>query len=262
MAELQGKLVLVTGASTGIGRAAALRFLQRGARVIVTARSEDKLRAIAAEGDGGRVIAIAADVRDGPAMEELARRVNTSHGTPDVIVANAGIGLDALFVETTDELLERVFEVNVTGVVRSIRPFVDGMVRRGSGRILIVSSVVGKRGVPSYSAYSGSKFALHGIAEALRVELWRTGVTVGVICPSSTESEFHERKMRRGPAQKSTRVQKHSADSVARAIVRMAGSRRREIVLSPEGKFMAILNRWAPALLDRILWRALVRKNP
>ena len=260
--RLQDKLVVITGASTGIGRAAVKAFAREGARVIATARSEEPLQSLA-DGLGGppRAMAVPADVTDAKAMEQMASRVLEECGVPDVVVANAGIGLDARFVDSTDELWRQVFEVNVFGVVRTVRPFLPGMVERGSGRALLISSVVGKRGIPHYSAYSASKFALHGMAEALRTELRGTGVTIGVICPSSTESEFNTRRLRRGPPQRETRVAKHSAESVAGGIVKMALSRRRELVLSPEGKAMAVLNKFFPGMLDAILARVLKRKT-
>lgn len=259
--DLAGKRVLITGASWGIGRAAAQAFAARGAAVLAVARSKDRLDALALElGGPARVATFVADVADGPAMEALAKTILETHGVPDVVIANAGIGLDARFDSTTDDDLRKVFEVNVFGVVRTIRPFLPGMVARGSGRVLIVSSVVGKRGVPNYAAYSGSKFALHGMADALRPELSGTGVSVGIICPSSTTTEFAERKLRSGPPQRNVRVQKHSAESVALGLVRMARSTRRELILSAEGKLMNAVNRLAPGILDRILAKALVRK--
>ena len=259
--NLAGKRVLITGASSGIGRAAAQAFVAEGAVVLAVARSRDRLDSLAAElGGPARVATFVADVADGPAMEALARAVIAGHGVPDVIIANAGLGLDARFESTTDDDLLKVFEVNVFGVVRTIRPFLPGMIARGRGRILMVSSIVGKRGVPNYAAYSGSKFALHGMADALRPELQGTGVTVGIVCPSSTTTQFEDRKRRSGPPQIKVRVQKHSAESVARALCRMARGTRREIVLSAEGKLMNAMNRLAPGILDWILAKALVRK--
>jgi len=259
--DLREKRVLITGASSGIGRAAAEAFVAEQSVVLAVARSKDRLDALAVElGGPTRVATFVADVADGPAMEALAKTIHETHGVPDVVIANAGIGMDARFDSTSDDDLRKVFEVNVFGVVRTIRPFLPGMVARGSGRILIVSSVVGKRGIPNYAAYSGSKFALHGMADALRPELYGTGVTVGIVCPSSTTTEFAERKLRSGPPQKDVRVQKHSAESVAAALVRMARSTRRELILSPEGKLMNVVNRLAPGILDRILAKALVRK--
>lgn len=257
---LAGKLVLVTGASSGIGRASVAAFVGAGSIVLAVARSKDKLEALSAElGGASRVVPLACDVADGPAMEALAQRVLEAHGVPDVVVANAGIGSDAPFVETSDAIFREVLEVNVLGVVRTIRPFVPGMVARGSGRILLISSVVGKRGVPNYSAYAASKFALHGLADALRPELYGTGVTVGLVCPSSTATEFDANKRRAGRPQAKVRVQHHSPESIARSIVRMARWNRRELVLSPEGKLMGVLSRLSPALMDWILYRALVK---
>ncbi len=259
--SFQDKLVLITGASAGIGRESALRFAAAGATVLAVARSTERLRELAQRAPGpGRVVPLQGDVADAASMERMTRQVLDGHGVPDVVVANAGIGLDARLSETSDELLREVFEVNVFGVVRTIRPFLNPMVERGSGRVLLVSSVVGKRGIPHYAAYSASKHALHGLAESLRTELWDTGVSVGVVCPSSTESEFHARKRRSGPAQHLPRVARHSTASVARAIVRLAGSRRRELVLSAEGKAMSWLNRLWPGLLDVILARLFARR--
>lgn len=250
------RTALITGASAGIGRAAARRFHERGWRVVLVARSADRLAELAGSLTAGpEAVAVPADVTDPASMAALSERVLQDIGCPEVVVANAGIGLDALFVETTDEDLRRIFEVNVFGLVRTVRPFVRPMAARGSGRILLISSVIGKRGIPNYSAYAASKFAVHGLADSLRAELSGTGVTVGVICPSSTESEFRDRMERRGPPQNDSRIARHSADSVARAIVAMANSRKREKVLSIEGKLLALLDAIAPGLLDRILAR-------
>ena len=257
-----GKTILVTGASAGIGLAAARAFVREGGRVLALARSRERLEALAAEAGGpDKLVPIQADVSDPAAMDAVTERILREHGPPDVIVANAGIGLDALFWETPDRELRRVFEVNVFGAARTVRPFLREMIARGSGRVLLISSVLGKRGVPHTSAYSASKFALHGFADALRSELVGTGVSVGLVCPSTTESEFSARLTRIGPRQKRTRVASHSAESVARAILRMARSRRREIVLSPEGKLLVWLNALAPRLLDRIIARALLTRH-
>jgi len=260
-ADLSGKRVLITGASSGIGRAAAKAFVDEGAVVLAVARSKDRLEALVSElGGPARVAAFVTDVADGPAMEALSREILAKHGVPDVVVANAGLGMDARFAVASDEMWRALFEVNVFGVVRTIRPFLPGMIARGSGRILILSSAVGKRGVPNYAAYSASKFALHGMADALRPELHGTGVSVGIVCPSSTTTEFDDRKLREGPPQPKVRVQRHTPESVARALVRMARSTRREIVISPEAKLMNVMNHVAPGILDRILAKVLVRK--
>ncbi len=259
--RFSGKTILVTGASAGIGLATARAFVRAGGRVLALARSSERLEALSAEvGGSKKLVPVAADVADPAAMAAAAERLLREHGPPHVIVANAGVGLDALFWETPDDELRRVFEVNVFGVARTVRPFLPGMIERGSGRVLLVSSVLGRRGVSHYSAYSASKFALHGMADALRCELVGTGVTVGLVCPSTTDSEFSSRVRHIGPRQRETRAARHPAESVARAILRMARSRRREIVLSPEGKLLVWLNLIAPRLLDRLIAIALTRR--
>jgi short-subunit dehydrogenase len=259
--DLRDKLVLITGASSGIGRASAKAFVEKGARVLALARDAERLASLVrASGSSAALTPIQADVADAASMERAASRIREEFGCPDVAVANAGVGLDALFSETSDEALRSVFEVNVFGLVRTVRPLLRGMIERGSGRVLLVSSIVGKRGLPHYSAYSGSKFALHGMADALRSELIGTGVSVGLVCPSSTETEFQQRAMRVGPEQKRVRPRRHSAEAVGRAIVRMAASDRRELVIGVEAKLMVLGNVLAPRLVDWLLARALTRK--
>jgi len=253
------RLVLITGASSGIGSAAAIEFARRGDRVVAVARNRERLDALAA--DHGSVVPLLADVTDAGSMQAMARRVQEEHGVPDVVVANAGIGLDALFAETTDDALHRLFEVNVVGVFRTVRPFLQPMIDRGSGRILIVSSIVGKRGVPHYAAYSASKFALHGAADALRSELWGTGVSVGLVCPSSTDTEFRQHGLSVGPKQKQMRPVRRPAEYVARAIVSMAGSRRREMILGVEAKALTFVDSLLPGLIDWLLARTLTRRD-
>ena len=259
--SFDGKLVLITGASAGIGRAAVKAFAADGARVLATARRREKLIELAAEveRDGGKVEPFAADVADGPSMTAMSAAVLARFGSPDVLIANAGVGLDARFVESTDEAVRTVFETNVLGVYRSVRPFLPGMVARGSGRVLLVSSVVGLRGTPHYSAYSASKFALHGMVDSLRAELYGSGVTVGIVCPSSTGTEFQEAILREGPSQNRVRAKTHTPESVADVLVRMARSKRRRYVCSAEGRLMLVINAVAPGFLDGLLHRILMR---
>ena len=253
-----GRLVLITGTSKGIGRCAAIEFARRADRVVAVARSRDALDALAREHE--RIVPVVADVADAESMKALGNHVLAEHGVPDVVVANAGIGLDALFTATTDDDLRRLFEVNVVGVFRTVRPFINGMVQRASGRVLIVSSIVGKRGLPHYSGYSASKFALHGAADALRAELCGTGVTVGVLCPSSTTTDFQRNTIRSGTAQRRVRLVRRSPESVAHTIISMASSRRRERILGFESKLMTLGDVIAPGLIDWILARTLTRK--
>lgn len=123
-AKLNGKLVLITGASTGIGAASARAFVRRGARVIGVARSREKLESLSVElGGPERFLPLAADVTDAASMKAMTSEVLERIGIPDVVMANAGVGLDALFVEMKEEVLQTVLDVNVLGLLRTVRPF-------------------------------------------------------------------------------------------------------------------------------------------
>jgi NAD(P)-dependent dehydrogenase (short-subunit alcohol dehydrogenase family) len=255
------RLVLITGAFGGIGRAAAGAFARRGDRVVAVDRDESLLESLTSEfGGPDRMVPIVADVTDAASMKTMSEHVLSDVGLPDVVIANAGIGLHAPFADTSDDDLRKLFDVNVVGVFRTVRPFLPAMIERGSGRILFVSSIVGKRGVPHYAGYSASKFALHGMADALRCELLATGVTVGVICPASTETRFREHSLHSGPQPRRVRPVRRTTESVAPAIVAMADSRRREKILGLENKLLALADTLFPGLADKILTRILTGK--
>jgi short-subunit dehydrogenase len=261
MGRFQHKLVLITGASAGIGKVTAREFAREGARVIGTGRSLDRLKAVRDEIGADQFVPVVADVADAGSMASMVTHILGEVGLPDIVIANAGIGHDAHFVDTSEEAWRELFETNVFGVVRTVRPFVPGMIERGSGRVLLISSVVGKRGIPHYAAYSASKFALDGLADVLRVELVGTGVTVGTVYPSSTVSEFQERTQRVGMDRKPKRPKRHPTIKVARAILRMARSTRPEMLLSFEGNFMTVIDKVSPRLVDWILSRVLQRRK-
>ena len=262
MGRFQNKLVLITGTSAGIGKVTAREFVREGARVIGTGRDRERLEAAKSEVGAESFVPVVADVADASSMATMVTQVLGEIGLPDIVIANAGIGHDAHFVDTSEEAWRELFETNVFGVVRTVRPFIPGMIKRGSGRVVLISSVVGKRGIPHYSAYSASKFALDGIADVLRVELVGTGVTLGTVYPSSTVSEFQDRTQRVGLERKPKRLQRHSTIKVARAILRMSASTRPEMLLSFEGNFMALLDKISPRLVDVILARVLRRSSP
>ena len=261
MGRFQNKLVLITGASAGIGKVTAREFVREGARVIGTGRNRERLEAVTSELGAESFVPMVADVAAASSMAAMVTQVLGEVGLPDIVIANAGIGHDAHFVDTSEEAWRELFEINVFGVVRTVRPFVPGMIKRGSGRVVLISSVVGKRGIPHYSAYAASKFALDGIADVLRVELVGTGVTMGTVYPSSTVSEFQDRTQRVGLDRKPKRPHRHPTIKVARAILKMSASTRPEMLLSFEGNFMALVDKISPRLVDVILSRVLRRRK-
>lgn len=250
MPELAGKVALVTGASSGIGAATAKALGRERARVALLARREERLGAVAQEirRGGSQALICPADMTDPLAVQAAVERILEQWGRIDLLVNNAGRGLAAPFDHTTTEELRMLLEVNLVSVVTATQAVLPGMLKRGSGHVINVSSVVGRRGVPYRSAYSATKFALVGLTECLRQELKETGIHVSLVYPIYTETEFHEvepkkiRTLRSGPVQ--------SAEQVARAIVRCARHPRPEVYPYRLARVLAVLSALAPSLVD------------
>jgi NAD(P)-dependent dehydrogenase (short-subunit alcohol dehydrogenase family) len=171
--KIADSVVVITGASTGIGRAAALKFAPQGATVVVSGRREQVLQRLAehCEKLGGRALAIPADVTDQEAIKSLARRVIETFGRIDVWVNNAAVTLFARIEEAPYEAYRRVIETNLFGYIHGARAVLPYFRKQGSGTLINVSSVVGKLGSPFVSAYTTSKFGIVGLSESLRMEL-------------------------------------------------------------------------------------------
>ncbi|MGH9463995.1 MAG: SDR family oxidoreductase [Vicinamibacteria bacterium] len=249
--------ILITGASSGIGEATAYRFAREGARLGLLARREERLREVATRARelGGDALVLVADVTSRDAVTAAVARAEAAFEGLDVLVNNAGQGIYAYLETVREEDLKHVFAVNTFGALYAIQAVLPGMKRRQSGVIVNVSSIVGKRALPMTGAYGAAKFALHGLSDALRLELRGTGVHVSVVCPGYTKTEFAESTISYGFERRKPRRNAMSAAEVADAIWRSAKNPRREVVLSSAGKFIVQLNRFFPAAADWVLAR-------
>lgn len=252
--ELKGAVAIVTGASSGIGRATALALGRAGSRVALAARRKERLLAVAEElrASGAEALVVPTDVAEEAEVQALVEATTARWGRVDILMANAGVGLLARVAETSREEFERLMAVNFFGAVYGILAVLPLMRRQGSGHIVTVASVVGKRATPYRAAYAASKFALVGLSEALRMELRGTGIHVTCVCPVGTESEFHEKEptrlgipARRGPVQSP----EHVADRILRALRRP----RPEVHPFPPARLLFLANAVAPGLVDRLL---------
>ena len=252
------RVVAITGASSGIGRATALRLARDGAAVVVCARRADRLDAVAAEivAAGGQALPVVADVRSGADMEGLVARALERFGRLDVMMCTAGFGVAGAIDEVPPDQMQRLMDINYTGTYHATRAALAVFRRQQSGHIIIVSSIVGKRGVPYMGAYAATKFAQAGLAECLRAELHGTRIHVSVVFPVSTDTEFfdvmaHETGVpvtrARGPRQSVETV----ADAIARALERPTA----EIYPHGVSRLLVILNALAPGFCDRIVQR-------
>jgi short-subunit dehydrogenase len=256
--DLKERVVVVTGASAGIGRATAKAFAREGARVAIAARSKDKIDSLAEElrSGGTQVFAYTMDVTDELQVSRYFERLFAEWGYCDVLVNNAGVGLFAPVAELSVDLLDKVVQVNVYGTLRCIRAVLPVMRARGRGQIINISSAAGKRSLPYFGGYSATKFAVNALTEALRVEVADEGLDVILVCPGLTETDFPGNTVSSRKEIPDVPIKGQSPEQVAEAIVRASKRRAREVVLTASGRALLTLNAVTPALLDIALSKA------
>jgi NAD(P)-dependent dehydrogenase (short-subunit alcohol dehydrogenase family) len=193
MHPLTGKVVLITGASSGIGRETALRLAGHGARLVVTARNGFALDEVVqlAQAAGSEALAVPTDVGDAEACRHSVEATIERFGMLDILVCCAGISMRAYFEASDVAAMEKVMRVNFFGTLY-MTSYALPHVKRQRGSLVAISSLAGKRGVPSYAVYGASKFAVHGLYESLRGELKRSGVHVGIVSPGFLATPLHD----------------------------------------------------------------------
>ncbi len=250
-----GRVVAITGASSGIGRAAAEHFGRLGMPVALMARRAERLEAIAESirAAGGRAIAVPGDVTDGADVARMVAQAVAEFGRLDVMIANAGIGFHGALEETTPEIMARLLDVNFMGTFHAARAAVPVFRRQREGHLVVISSIAGQRGVGLRTAYAATKAAQARFAEALRLELYGTGIHVSVVFPVATITDFHDTIRRDFGHAQNPLGPKQSADEVARAIAWCLEHPRAEVYPHFNSRALVILNALAPALVDRLM---------
>ena len=255
--QLKGARILITGASSGIGRALCVRLCKHGACVLATARREDRLvrlQADCAELPGTLQI-IAGDLTLDSHREAILQWVDSQWGGIDVLVNNAGVGAIGRFDEATQDRLRQVMEVDFFAPVELTRLCLPWLRKGNRAAILNVGSVLAHRAVPNKSEYCAAKFAIRGWSESLRVELAKEGIDVLMLSPSTTRSEFFDSLVDTNPQEKSRSVGSMSSDRVAQLAVSALVRSKREMILSVGGRALVWAGRLFPRLTDRLLSR-------
>lgn len=259
----RGNVVVITGASDGIGREMALQLAGQGAWLVLAARDAARLASAAAEcrARGGRAVAVPTDVADPAQCRALIDRTVQEYGRVDTLVNNAGISMWARFDEVTDLApFERMMQVNYFGSLYCTHAALPHL-KRTRGRIVGVSSLTGRAGVPTRSGYAATKHAMAGFFDSLRIELEDDGVTVTMVYPGFVSTGIRERAygadgqpLRASPVREAEVM---TPEECARQIIAAMASRRRELIMTLRGKVGAWIKLVAPGVVDRIARRAI-----
>ena len=255
---MKDKVVLITGGTSGIGRACAVAFGQAGARVVITGRDEARLQDTtrALTSLGIQCLAVRADVGVAADSERAVVETMARFGRLDVLLNNAGISMRARFQDVDLSVIERLMQTNFFGTVYTTK-FALPHLLTSKGSVVGISSIAGYRGLPGRTGYSASKFAMHGFLEALRTELLPQGIHVLLACPGFTASNIRQVALAAdGSAQgESPRNEQKmmSSEEVAGYILEAVRHRRRDLVLTSQGKLTVFLNKWLPSLTDKLV---------
>ena len=252
------RVVAITGASAGIGRATALRLARDAAAVAICARRADRLERVAAEiaAAGGEPLALVADVTREADMERFVAAAVDRFKRLDVILCNAGFGVAGAIDDIAPAQMQELLDVNYTGTYLAVRAALRVFRRQGYGHVIVVSSIVGKRGVPYMGAYAATKFAQVGLAECLRAEVAGSPIRVSVVYPVSTDTEFFD-VMTRHTGVEVSRASgpRQNVETVADAIARAIEHPTPEVYPYFKSRFLVVMNALAPGFTDRLVRR-------
>ncbi len=263
--SFRDNVVIITGASSGIGRELAYQLADQGARLVLAARDAARLEETAAQCRmrGGKTLVVPTDVADQAQCADLVDRALEKYGCLDTLVNNAGISMWARFENLDDPaILDQIMRVNYMGSVYCTF-YALPYLRRTRGRIIAIASVAGRTGVPTRSGYAASKHALTGFFDSLRIELAGSGVSVTLVYPDFVASEMRVRALG-ADGRPLARTPVHEpqvmpVEECARLIVDAAARRKREVLMSRRSKIGVWLKLIAPGLVDRIARRAIAQ---
>jgi NADP-dependent 3-hydroxy acid dehydrogenase YdfG len=252
---MNDRVVAITGASAGIGRATALRLARAGASLAVCARRADLLDSLAAEivAAGGQALPVVADVTREADMERFVAAASERFGRLDVMMCNAGFGIAGRVDDITPDQMRKLVDVNYFGTYFAARAAMPLFRRQGRGHLIVISSIVGKRGVPFMGGYSATKFAQVGLAECIRSEVAGSDIHVSIVYPVSTPTEFHDVMARESGAVSQARGPKQTVDAVADAIARTIERPAAEVYPYWKSRGLVWLNAFAPGVCDRFV---------
>ena len=232
------KSILVTGATRGVGEALTLKFAQKGHVIYALARTRSQLNSLIEKCGVDKVIPFEVDVSKKEQVEEATTAIEREYGTPDVLINNAGIVENVSFADQGLEMIDRIVDVNLKGTLYVTHCVVPGMIARGSGRIINISSVAGTRGIPGQAAYCASKFGMNGFGDTLAQELLPKGVLVTTICPGGIDTPLWDSDKNPYPGDKTRIMQPQEiVDLIEFLINQPKGTLHKKIVMFPTNEW-------------------------
>lgn len=262
---MKDKVVIITGGSSGIGKALAEVFGKNGSKILITGRNKNDLDAAVAELKAKQieVSGFVADVSRQEDNQRMAEEAARLYGTIDVLINNAGISMRALFEEVDLEVVKKVMDINFYGVLYATQACLPHILK-SKGSIIGVSSIAGFRGLPGRTGYSASKFALNGFLEVLRTEMLYRGVHVMTACPGFTASNIRKRALTKdGSAQgESPRAEEKmmTSEECAQHIYNATVKRKNFLILTTQGKLAVWVNKLFPGLADKLVYKTMAKE--
>lgn len=262
---MRDRVVLITGGTSGIGKALARHFGENGSIVVITGRQEGGLNETMSSltAAGIRAWAIRADVSVEADCERMVRDTVEKFGRIDVLINNAGISMRAIFEEVDLAVVKQVMDINFYGVLYATKYALPYIIQN-KGSVIGISSIAGYRGLPGRTGYSASKFALNGFLEVLRTEMLKKEVHVLTACPGFTASNIRKRSLTKdGSSQGESPRQEEkmmTSEECARHIYRATVKRKKILILTRQGKLTVFLNKWFPGWMDKVVYKVMAKE--
>lgn len=264
--KFKNKAVLITGATSGIGEACASAFGKEGAKILITGRNQAKLddSLLKLQQAGIDAVGILADAGSEEDNKKMAEAAIKHFGKIDILINNAGISMRALFEDLDLDVFRKVMDTNFWGTVYATK-FCLPEIIKNKGSIIGISSINGYRGTPARTAYTASKYAMNGFFESLRTEVMKRGVHLLVVAPGFTASNIRNSALTAdGSVQgESPRDEQKmmTSEEVADAIIAATLKRKRDLVLTRQGKLAVFLNKWMPGIMDGIVYNHMAKEK-
>ncbi len=265
MKNLKGKVAIITGASSGIGLALSKTLAQEGIKVVMAARTIDKLHAQEAEiiKNGGEAFAVACDVTKSEDCRLMVEQAVDKFGRIDICICNAGISMRALFDDVDLDVIHKLMDVNFWGAVNCVK-YALPYIQHAKGSIVGVSSVAGIHGLPARTGYSASKYALKGFLETIRVENLKKDVHVMLAYPGFTASNVRFSALTADGSQQGETPRDEgkmmSAEQVSILILKGIKNRKRDLIMDFQGRASNFIKKFAPALLDKLFYNHMAKE--